>query len=225
MPLGKNPTQSRPVPPESVDRIIHKLFVLFARLYHWRKDHPWWDKVALGVPSFAISFWLSPVLQSRLTHPLLSKLGITIGNQEVSMLIDKYALNAVLALFSFIILWITVTFLAVSERAIAVHKLGLVQASTEENSIHHLLSWYLAQPGIHPDSERIRVICISRGNTLFATENAPLRKWASRGLLDVVMPICSETNSTVSERYRKYNSTILGERYKELSDRARELLY
>jgi len=65
------------------------------------------------------------------------------------------------------------------------------------------------------------VICIS-GESLFGskltTDARPLRSWADRGKLDVVMPVSAADNPTLSERYETYSAEVKATRYSSVDD-------
>jgi len=210
------PATDRQVP-QALDNLVRRVFRWSAALYGFRNYHPTITKFIAGVPSFLLSLWLSPIFRDHVARPTLAKFGITVGKEFLGGL-GGLALHLSVGGVSFFAFWFFLAGLAYAQRGMAFRELGLVAASVNPRGLHDMLSWYL-KPEIHPENEPIRIICIS-GESLFGSDltegHRPLRHWADRGMLDVVMPVRSESNLTVSERFRRYSAKLKTEKYKDI---------
>ena len=81
------------------------------------------------------------------------------------------------------------------------HKLGVEEISTSNESSFTLIRKYLQK---QHKNEDIRIICIS-GNRLFVKHDSPLYEAAKTGKLKVVMPTSTDTNRTILERFETYS--------------------
>ncbi len=211
-------------PPEFLDKTIRKIFLCCNKLHELRSEH---RRIAELV-TWGLSLIISLSFSSRISHsfvdPLAHHFNLSLDAEYKSEAINVIT-DGVIAALSYLVLRCFIPFFLVAQRAIATHTMGLVGASVAPGAIQQFLSWYI-RPEIHPAAERIRIICIS-GERLFGSretdEDRPLRDWARRGKLDVVMPVSCTDNPTISERARRYCDDLKRERYRDANDLVSEI--
>jgi len=163
---SRSADRSIPVP-WILDKLVHISFSLLAKLHRFRNAHPKWLKAILLAPSALISYWLTPIIRTKLVRPILHKVGVVIGRQVVVQIgswvlqrdqIAAQVQSATVHLFlggtSYLVLWVSLAALAYAQRSLAVNALGLIQASLNPKALHDFLNHYL-RPGIHPENENI----------------------------------------------------------------------
>lgn len=224
MPVKRPSLKNVVVPPEFLDKLIRKCFSLANQLHRLRTTYRKSTQVFFGLTSAIISFVISPSIDIHLVEPIANKFGINLATHfrfEVSGRIT----DAVVGGIVYLLIRSVIPFFLIGQRAIATYTMGLVAASVAPKAIHDFLAWYLSH-GNHPAAERIRIICIS-GESLFGAEDTEgtrlLRDWSSRGRLDVIMPVSTASNPTISERYDRYSKKVKAERYPHVEDLVREI--
>jgi hypothetical protein len=158
--------------------------------------------VLLACGLIAHTLWRYPI------EPLVSRFGFGPESNFYFYSAARIAAQLLLGAIAIPILTFGLQLLMIAQRSIAAYELGLCWLSSTGGDINHLVSWFLHG---HPGADRIRVICIS-GSHLFGSEteglDSPLRPWAERGLLDVVMPVSSPRHPTVLERHKRYRGEL-----------------
>lgn len=210
------------VPPEHLDRFVQRVFLCANWLHQKYEKHPNISEALFAITSIAISFLISPAIGRHSIIPLAQKLDFPMGEERRGEAAGVLA-HLLIGGLSYACLRLLVPFFLIAQRALAVRELGLVGASVVPGAIQDLLDWYLRK---HPECDHVRVICIS-GESLFGAidtkDERPLRDWARRGKLDVVMPASVEENPTIGERALRYCDELKRDQYQSPTNLVEEV--
>jgi hypothetical protein len=213
-----SPEGIRPLPAPWAEHFVLWVFRRLYSLERFRKTHPKTFNTVLGVISFAVAFSIWIFSGERILARLHIDQASQIGHFTVLVLH-----HVITSCVSFVTLRLSLPFLGIAQRAIATHQMGLRWASTTKGDIHTLLRWYLKG---HPVADNVRMICIS-GRSLFGNErgptDCPLRDWAERGRLDVIMPASAVTNPTIEQRWLTYSEETKNNFYPSTDSLVKEI--
>lgn len=210
----------RPVAYRLLDDTFLAIFRAIAWLARSREEHRRTLKVVGGLLSLGIAY----IVWTYGVSPwAVARFGLSDKQEALAYRTALTVIGQLLtATVTYLAFWAVVPLALVAQRAVAFNALGLSWVSTAPGEIHRLLQWYLRD---HPETETIRIVCISGGSLFGATEGAAkgqLRHWAKRGKLDVIMPVSLDSNPTVQERFRTYEGATLN-RYPTVGELVTEM--